>query len=320
MSTLFRSEYAVNNYLELIVLIHVELNQRNNVVTASIDELFRTSEDPALRLDRRDCWLVKSDVLRNAAKRWSSNHLGIKESIYMTAMSRVKGDANDMMDVDEFLWVMMQMWAKAVGTKLRFCEDRAILRASKDGVKKTAMIKRSQASKPNSPEALAEQSRKMAQRLQRTASNGAMDSKIENSSFKGLVFSHLGSVGSLVSEMDEIRGPSLGADNTDESTDMLNCSSTLIQSVARAKYATVKSYFQLLHDCVLWDTSSGPISDIPQEASAPPDTRATRLFRFRIPVLSAVNTVLSVRLVANWWAGNKKPLHDAMDQVRPLVN
>jgi hypothetical protein len=318
IGSLFTTDLAVGMYLELLILIHVELGLRQGKIIDSVDELFSTSEDPATRSDKRDTWCLPVEVLKGALTKWSSMHYGVKESVYTNAMTRVKTDANGIADVDDFLWVMMQMWGKFVVAKFKLCEDKAVAHATRDGINRNPS-KKNITALSNSPSALAEQARKTSQRLQRTSTTTLMDSKIESAEFKGISFPHFGSSLSLQNAVESlVNQPIVSDDYVPETTSLIHCAASLVQSAAKSRHASVKSYYQLLQQCVMWDCSTGPCIEIKMsetEEEIKLSLSNNSAFRLRLPVKNPSSPILTIRLLMVWWNANKRFMMEGVDQV-----
>jgi len=134
-------------YIHLLLSIHAEYSRRQaSTVTVSgtasrasggniaisgggawvVDVLFPATENPFQRQDRRETWLLDADLLVAVARRWALRQPWLKgqHNIYAELPEKLRADAQNRIDVDDFLYISVIQWAKLQSWQLQRSETR----------------------------------------------------------------------------------------------------------------------------------------------------------------------------------------------------
>lgn len=309
MATIFQSEYAVNTYLDLLALIHKEINISSNALNINhIATLFPSSEDPSSRSDKKDLWTANVSTLKNALIKWSQSQQGIKDSIYLNSMNKVKTDGNGVAEVDDFLWVMMQTWAKNIVSKVRTADEKSQAYAVKEigSSGMTATNRSVTPSRAKTPTEIIERSRKAAARLQRQATG--VGGNVEEDQGK-ISFAQCSNISTIQALVNSIHAAELLSEGkTELETDLLNCCASVSDFVKSTRKCNIKMLSNLLVSCASSDFMSG---DYAQEN----EQERNQIHFLSVSVQSPIAATLSIRLFNQWWALNKKGIGESLEQL-----
>lgn len=286
---------ALTTYIELLATIHriVLTKKKNEFIVPTIMELFPCTTDPASRLDKRDIWELPMSLLGQAVEEWSRGFSGFKKGTWTTALTRVRRTADGIAEVDDFLWVIMQVWAKAIVNRTQKCEQKGKSYAVKEGV----VSKR--ASSGINPE-----------------STGVLDE---------LAFPHCGGVITLTNLLNSIdastNNPDESSTGHNNSTDLLKCSSMYAQTISRSARCNYSILEKFLKSCVLWDVSSCPkrYSDtqVPDFSS---DLQRNGRVSLLCDVSEPASATLSLRYAQYWWSANKEGIMNEIEVLRVCIH
>jgi hypothetical protein len=309
-----KSNLALLTYIELLVSIHrvlISSQESNNETTLLIKELFPCSADPFSRLDKKDVWELPMDTLAKATEEWSRGLEGFKEGTWSTALSRVRRSPEGLAEVDDFLWVIMQVWAKAIVNRTHKCEQKGKAYCMKEGIV------------PKGSSAVGKQSRRLT----------SNDSSDEKAILHELYFPHAASMSTVSNMLNSIHASSInkaGVGGRNSTTDLLQCSSAYARVISGSRFCNYAKFEQLLMSCILWDTASSPkMQPIPAQAQAQSDRpvndelitataflRNCSTLRLHVEVAGAVPSILSIRFAQQWWVANKEGLQLHLDTIK----
>ena len=303
-ATLLNSDTMLSTYFDLLMSIHSELAVNDESADASISALFPCSEDPATRTDKRDVWYLHIDVLTRATTRWSSAISGISPAIWENALTRVKRSKDGLAEVDDFLWVVMQVLIKEVSVKARKCDDRAKSHAAKDG--QEALSKKKQGTAA----------------LTRTSSAIIAEHNAEEKRMMSLTFPHCLNVYYLQSTVESIRAKPSKMSEDDCAffeADAQRCSSVLVSNYRSKRLSNFKMYTGLLKSCVIWDIMTGARFAAKAgnvDAECRPSKFGSISGRPAYPAIrSGVPPALSLRFYQLWWTTNKDCINNEVKEL-----
>eukprot|EP00602_Paraphysomonas_sp_CaronLab_P013589 CAMPEP_0185040590 /NCGR_PEP_ID=MMETSP1103-20130426/38819_1 /TAXON_ID=36769 /ORGANISM="Paraphysomonas bandaiensis, Strain Caron Lab Isolate" /LENGTH=1588 /DNA_ID=CAMNT_0027579955 /DNA_START=83 /DNA_END=4849 /DNA_ORIENTATION=- len=303
VASVFQKEIFLSAYLELIHTIHREVSRGENEVSEfrEVPILFPCSEDPASRLDKRDVWLLPMHVLSTAVYDWASNFKGLKEGIWDSALSRVKRNKDDCAEVDDFLWVMMQVLAKGLSGRLRKCDDSA----------KDYVVKKVQ---PNNNAVVSSEGDKT---VKRSASSIISDHLADEQKIQKLKFPHSPSTFLLHQSINSMHGRAVQDDENLKSleTDTQQCCVRFSHLNTAHRFCNYFIHSRLLQDCMTWDTfafshTSSVLSDSNVSTSL-----SYADYKYLTRIISAVPPALSLRFFQQWWLTNKDNLSKEVAQM-----
>ena len=304
-ATQLKSNLALSTYIELLVTIHrvlVPSPKSNECVIPSIKELFPCNIDPSLRVDKRDLWELPIATLTQATEEWSRGFKGFKEGTWNTALSRVRRSPEGLAEVDDFLWVIMQVWAKAIVNRAHKCEQKGRAYCVVEGVV---------AKKRSSP---------LNVKASRPTGQDINNSTNEKALLHELIFPHAGSMSVVSNLLNSIHATSMKQESESSSsdgttTDLLQCSTMYARAISGSRYCNYNSFEQLLSSCILWDTTSAPKSlpsaeksELSTEDELPlgKNVLCNSNLRLQVEVIGAVPSTLSIRFAQLWWVANKE--------------
>lgn len=301
IATLFKTDAMLLAYIDLVMSIHKEVLALDENSDSFISSLFPCTEDPSARTDKRDLWILDIGVLTKALARWAAGVSGIKEGTWENALTRVKRSNDGLAEVDDFLWVMMQVLAKDLSSKLRKCDDKAKAHTSKEG----------------------SQTAKKPMDLQRTSSTILAEHNAEDKKMAAMLFPHSANVYVLQSAVENIRvrtGKSSDGDASGMEADMQRCCSVFISNYSSERSCNYHMYSKMLKDCILWDTMTASRYD-PDNAERDDEASLRSVSKFgdlkdggrsskHISVRSGVPPALSLRFYQHWWNMNRDCIAD----------
>lgn len=98
----------------------------------SVDCLFPMKESPFTRHDKRDVWYSEIGVLVSSIKKWTSVQPGLDDAnaaLFIEITEKLpkceSGTWSGHVEVDDFLWVILQQWVKYSAWYLKRCATRA---------------------------------------------------------------------------------------------------------------------------------------------------------------------------------------------------
>lgn len=302
-----KSNLAVATFIELLVTIHSVLSSSlksasKEFVMSPIKELFPCNTDPSSRLDKRDLWELPIATLAHATEEWSRGFKGFKEGTWHTALSRVRRSSEGLAEVDDFLWVIMQVWAKAIVNRTHKCEQKGKAYCIKEGV---------------------------VPKNARSRGYGRSSSKDEKSLLHELSFPHAASMSTVSNMLNSIHASSInqeaGGGGCSNTTDLLQCSTMYARAISGSRNSNYKMFKELLSSCILWDTTSSPkkllITD-KSEQSNDDSAEGNRgglcnsNVRLQAEVAGAVPPILSIRFAQVWWLANKEGILLNLDVIK----
>lgn len=307
-----RSSLAVATYLELLVTIHHVLmpsEKRSDSTKISINELFPCTMDPSSRLDKRDLWELPISTLTRATEEWSRGFKGFKEGTWITALSRVRRSPEGMAEVDDFLWVIMQVWAKAVVNRTHKCEQKAKAYCVKEGV----------VPRKNSPV------------NNRTTARGKQNVELvdEKALLNELSFPHPESMTTVSNMLNSIHASSSTTGSNGgvtTTTDMIQCSTMYGCTISATRNCNYVIFESMLRSCILWDTTTSPkelsphVVETSQEGGEALSVHTSFVsLRLFSEVSEAVPSTLSLRFAQSWWMANKEGVLSEMNIVKVRI-
>jgi hypothetical protein len=83
--------------------------------------LFPSTENALKRPDKREVWNCSVKLLITVAKRWAlgQRFLGGSHAVYTELPEKLRTNAQEQAEVDDFLWVMMIQWAKLAAWQVK---------------------------------------------------------------------------------------------------------------------------------------------------------------------------------------------------------
>lgn len=312
--SVFRSDIAVDMYLELLLCIHyASAASSEDQQPGVVPELFPVTEDPIDRSDKRDVWRCSGAVLKSAVSQWSASQRGVDEKIFVESLPKVKLNSAGEAEVDDFLWVMMMTWAKGIATGHRKCDDKVRIYAQREI--RLAM----QSGTRSRPTTTA------------TATSGIAAITLASPTEERLV--HFTAVSGLKQLIEGVYSGGSVAPDT------LNISYTLMSLLASAKYAGFSSLSKGLRGSYIWDGHIGcfspksiPVSgttikggleadgDFATSTSVSVMSAAAQQF-LRMPkrlssvVISTSPPLLLLRVFQFWWTTYHDPVTSTISQV-----
>ena len=280
-----KSDFALTSFFELIFTIHKVLSHPSTDSEIQIiKELFPCSIDPSSRLDKRDLWQLPITTLQTAINEWSKRFIGLKDSMWKFAMDRVPRSSEGMAEVDDFLWVVMQVWAKAMYSHSQKCNEKGRSRCVEEGILPKTLI---------SPNAIS-----------------------ENELLDELLFSHEASVGATAKMLNSIHQSQSEVSTNVRTTDISHCSAMYARSVSTSKRCTYVALKNLLESCMVWDTTTTP-NMFPQSLEIEKNSGVDIAKNRNRPceVVGAVPSMLSLRLIQMWWNSNKEGVKTCIDDL-----
>lgn len=151
--SVLESPQALAIYFHFLLSIHAlvsfTLLQSLNISSTNLspisftNTLFPSTEDPNLRSDKRDDWRVSSDLLYALAEQWGNSqswHRG-NSSVYKNLVDKMVQKENSipnsdnqdeihtsaLLNVDDFLWLMIIQWAKLESFQIKKALNRGQL-------------------------------------------------------------------------------------------------------------------------------------------------------------------------------------------------
>ena len=115
VANILQGPQAINTYINLLLQVHKVLQgndgKSNNILV--IDVLFPSSENSMMRIDKKEVWMIKPEILEKAATVWSrSQSIGAGNKTYVDLVQKLKRNERGQVDVDDFFWIIMIQWAK----------------------------------------------------------------------------------------------------------------------------------------------------------------------------------------------------------------
>jgi hypothetical protein len=300
-ATLFNGDIMLAAFFDLLMAVHKEVSASENRPCSFVHALFPCSEDPATRTDKRDLWLINIAVLAKATTRWTAGISGVKDSTWDNAMTRVKRSKEGLAEVDDYVWVMLQVLAKELSIKLRKCDENAKAHSAKEG--QDLLPKKKQSAD-----------------LQRTSSAIIAEHNSEDKKMMSLLYPHNPNVYVLQGEVEAIRVKTAkGAGADDESSsleaDYQRCCSVFVSNYSSSRSCDYMMYRSMLRDCVLWDTMATSNLDSNDDTAQEGVDVLNCVSRFgdlqgdknlrHLPVRSGVSPALSLRFYQQWWIMNR---------------
>ena len=287
-----KGSLAIATYFELLMSIHLVVWRKCGLKSVtSIRELFPCSIDPSTRLDKRDLWELPLSTLTEATNLWSGGRKGFKKGMWENAMKRVRRSSAGLAEVDDFLWVMMQVWAKAIVSRVAKCEHKGKTYANQKGV---------------------------VAKKKSDASIGRIDTS--TNLLDNLFFQHFDSLQSLrnmINSIYESPNNSEDLEDKDNTTDMLQCSSVYALSMSKGRYSNYNLLEKMLTSCVLWDVTTPPkLFAVGKSPEIESDLNVVSDVRSRVIVTGAGSSVLSIRFAKHWWSANSAVISSHIDHIK----
>ena len=91
-----------------------------------IDSLFPSTGNPFNRVDKQDTWCIDINVLVSAVRRWSCSQGIYENEPFVDVTEKLQLNEDGGADVDEFLFIVMNQWAKLTAWYLKRSSARAI--------------------------------------------------------------------------------------------------------------------------------------------------------------------------------------------------
>lgn len=91
-----------------------------------IDNLFPSTQNPFSRIDKQDGWRIDIYILIGAVRRWSRSQGIYENEPFVDVTEKLQLNNDGEADVDDFLFVIMNQWAKLTAWYLKRSSARAI--------------------------------------------------------------------------------------------------------------------------------------------------------------------------------------------------
>ena len=123
------SERALSLYIDLLLHIHKQISSSVNIGESDgnykacvIATLFPITS--CSRKLRRGYWLVPVKVLEKATREWSVSIKGVNAKVFTNLMQQLDLDAHGCIDVDDYMYLVMQQWSKLMHGYIKKCEEK----------------------------------------------------------------------------------------------------------------------------------------------------------------------------------------------------
>jgi len=138
VAELLATPQAVAVYLNLLAELHREL-QKEEIDNqdqgegggrmAPIHILFPATENALTRHDKRDVWFCSVGVIQGVTERWAARQssVGGAQVIFLDLPEKLRPNAMQQIEVDDYLWLMLTQWAKITAWSVMHTSKSATL-------------------------------------------------------------------------------------------------------------------------------------------------------------------------------------------------